>query len=95
MVKLSSIFLLKDIIKWLAYAASQNTVLHMKRLNQTESPIFVFFVSKGNPFRFLLYHISTIVNCFMKFNEGILTSITKLPIYLRYVIKKESLKAYS
>ena len=24
-----------------AYAASQTTVLHMKRLNQTESPIFV------------------------------------------------------
>ena len=24
-----------------AYAASHNTVLHMKRLNQTESPIFV------------------------------------------------------
>ena len=27
-------------IKW-AYAASQSTVLHMKRLNQTEYPIFV------------------------------------------------------
>ena len=27
---------------WLrAYAASQTTVLHMKRLNQTDSPIFV------------------------------------------------------
>ena len=24
-----------------AYAASQTTVMHMKRLNQTESPIFV------------------------------------------------------
>ena len=29
------------------YAASQTTVLHMKRLNQTEFPIFV---SKGNLF---------------------------------------------
>ena len=27
-----------------AYAASQTTVLHMKRLNQTESPIFVIFL---------------------------------------------------
>ena len=26
-----------------AYAASQTTVLHMKRLDQTESPIFVSF----------------------------------------------------
>ena len=34
-----------------AYAASQTTKLHMKRLNKTESPISffcVFFVSKGN-----------------------------------------------
>ena len=38
-----------------AYATSQNTVLHMKRLNQTESPIFVtVYVSKGNPFWLLL-----------------------------------------
>ena len=27
-------------VRW-AYAASQTTVLHMKRLNQTESPIFI------------------------------------------------------
>ena len=36
-----------------AYADSQTTMLHMKRFNQTESPIFVIsviFVSKGNPF---------------------------------------------
>ena len=33
------------------YAALQTTLLHMKRLNKTDSPIFVlcvFFVSKGN-----------------------------------------------
>ena len=28
----------------MAYAASQTTVLHMKRLNKTGSPIFVVFV---------------------------------------------------
>ena len=36
----------------------QTTVLHMKRLSQTESPIFlifVFFVSIDNPFRLLFY----------------------------------------
>ena len=37
-------------------SASQTTVLHMKRLNQTESPIFViffvFFVSKAFFFDF-------------------------------------------
>ena len=27
-----------------AYAAPQTTVLHMKRFNQTESPIFVIYV---------------------------------------------------
>ena len=45
-----------------AYAASQTTVLHMKRLSQTESPIFVILcvlVSKGNPFWLLFYMIAT------------------------------------
>ena len=41
-----------------AYAASQTTVLHMKRLSQTESPIFVILcVSKGITFRLLIYRL--------------------------------------
>ena len=51
-----------------AHAASQTKVLHMKRLNQTESPIFeifcVFFVSKGNPFLILFYStVAGVVPC--------------------------------
>ena len=43
-----------------AYATSQTTLLHMKRLNKTEALFFVmlgvfFFVSKGNPLDFLLW----------------------------------------
>ena len=43
------------------YASSQTTVLHMKRLSQTESPIFVIlcvFCFQGNPF--LLVFDSTV-----------------------------------
>ena len=43
------------------YVSFKTTVLNMKRLNQTESPISwfcVFFVSKGIPF-WLLFHILT------------------------------------
>ena len=38
-----------------AYAASQTTVLHMKRLNQTEPPIFVNFVCSSFPKAILFY----------------------------------------
>ena len=33
-----------------AFAASQTTLLHIKRLNQIEFRIFVILCSKGNPF---------------------------------------------
>ena len=50
------------------YAASQNTVLLMKRLNQTDlrfSWFCVFFVSKGNPYWLLL--VSTL--CLFSFQR--------------------------
>ena len=52
------------------YATLQTIVLDMKRLNQTESPIFeilcvlcfrVFFVSKDNPFLLLFYSTVAVV----------------------------------
>ena len=63
-VKCKYIWLLR-LCQW-AYAASQTTMLHMKRLNQTESPVFMslcvlcFFVSKSNPFLLLSEKESTI-----------------------------------
>ena len=50
-----------------AYVASQTTVLHMKRLNQTESPIFVFLCVFFFFFFFFFFFSDAVAQMYLAF----------------------------